>query len=455
MKLGLLITTYNRPQYLRQCLESILRSTAIKRDDVEILIVDDGSTNSETLELINPDWASTIKKPRAGIKDSLLKGYNYFFNDYNDVGLVINLDGDAIVRNDFLEILLSLKKRFNECIVSGFNTTVKNRNPIIAEHDLFYEKKYASGINMVINQKQYLEWVKPALLKPNCNWDYETSLASERAGFPVIVSRPSVIQHIGIEESSMGHISGSEPPDVAEDFVLEEEPFAKMAAENAEQFKEILKAEGPYMKFPCNKLQLPNVTLFGIAYNDPVGLKRAAAISQQDIQFGAVVMITEKLFEGRIGYSHFCMKELNRYIKTDYVLRIEPDGYVQNAAAWNPDWLNYDLIGSPWLWYQDGFNVGNGVSLRSKRLHDILANDDSIIPTNDHIIKEHEEDHNICRIYRPYLEKQYGIKFAPVEEAKKFGIEAWRSDDDTYSGQFLFHGYKVKGLPFPPLPKVK
>jgi hypothetical protein len=135
-------------------------------------------------------------------------------------------------------------------------------------------------------------------------------------------------------------------------------------------------------------------------------------------------------------------------------LKFEPDGYVQNWKAWDKDWLNYDLIGAPWLWYSDN-QVGNGISLRSKRLYDILANDEKIIPTNDHIIKEHEEDHNICRIYRPYLEKEYGIKFAPVEAAKKFSIEAFGRPDKNYTGQFCFHGYGLPGLPFPPLPKVK
>lgn len=441
MKLGLLITTYNRPQYLKQCLESIERADL---SEVEtIVIIDDASTDPATHELIDDfelKGVQVIKvfaKQNRSIKGSLLYGCDLLFKDHD---LVMNLDGDAIVRHDFVQVLITLKFKFPGNLVCGFNTTVKNRNPILEEQETYFKKKYASGINMLFNKDQYEKYIKPALMSEG-NWDFNASLLHEKDGKAVIVAKPSVVQHIGIEESSMGHISGSEPPDVAEDFI-------EIFTDN--DGKEITM---PWYKLP--KLQLPNVTLFGIAYNDPVGLHRAAEISQLSIEFGAVVMITEKLFEGRIGYSHFCIKELNKYIKTDYVLRIEPDGYVQNAAAWNPDWLNYDLIGSPWEWYTDQFKVGNGVSLRSKRLHDILANDDSIVPTNDQYIKEFEEDHNIARIYRPYLEKTYGIKFAPIEEARKFGIEAWRSDDDKYSGQFLFHGYKVKGLPFPPLPKVK
>lgn len=457
-KLGIIVTTFNRPSYLKQCFESLQRAEI--PEGTTVIVVDDASTDSETINILNScPYAVLRKSPNRGIKDSLLKGYAHCFG--GDSEIVINLDGDAIVRPDFLKVLIALKTYFPDNIVSGFNTTVKNRNPIIETHEYYFKKKYASGINMVINKDQYEKYIKPALLGQD-NWDYQASLLHEKDGKEVIVSRPSVVQHIGIETSSMGHISESEPPDVATDFIYsypaDKQPhnlnlwLAKGKLENAKRGKFSGKL---ILEEALKKLYLPNVTLFGIAYNDPEGLHRAAEISQRDIQFGDVVIITEKLFDGRVGYSHFCMKELNKYIKTDFFIKIEPDGYIQNAAAWNPKWLEYDLIGSPWEWYQDDFKVGNGISLRSKRLQDILANDPFIVPTNDQYIKEMEEDHNISRIYRPYLEREYGIKFAPLEEARKFGIEAWRSDNDTYNGQFVFHGYRVKGLPFPPLPKVK
>ena len=121
------------------------------------------------------------------------------------------------------------------------------------------------------------------------------------------------------------------------------------------------------------ELSLPSVTLFGIDAHDPQGLLRAAEICTRGVEFGAVKMITERLFQGREGYSKFCISDMAKHIDTSHVLIIHPDGYIQNPSAWNDEWLTYDYVGSSW-WFKDGKNVGNGgFSLRSKKLLDILA----------------------------------------------------------------------------------
>ena len=73
---------------------------------------------------------------------------------------------------------------------------------------------------------------------------------------------------------------------------------------------------------------------------------------------------------------------------------------------------------------------------------------------NDDIIKEKQEDHNLGKIYRTYLEANYGIKFAPDELCDQFSIEAWKRDDVRYKGSFGFHGWNLdfstSGLPYIP-----
>ena len=71
---------------------------------------------------------------------------------------------------------------------------------------------------------------------------------------------------------------------------------------------------------------------------------------------------------------------------------------------------------------------------------DVVANDPKLIPVSDGLNTYKEEDHCICRIYRKYLEDTYDIKIAPLEVARKFSIEGWRSDNKTWSGEFGFHG---------------
>lgn len=202
------------------------------------------------------------------------------------------------------------------------------------------------------------------------------------------------------------------------------------------------------------KLKLPSVTLFSIDAHDIAGVLRAAEICQREIEFGAAVVITERMFpgatreEGRSNYSKFMIKHLTEYFTTSHVLTFHNDGYIQNPRAWKDEWMEWDYIGACWDWYNEHQNGNGGFSLRSKKLCDILAKD-------DHIDDYMPEDDRIARKYRPYLEEKYGIKFAPVEVCKKFSIEGYglRQEFNVWNGEFGFHGYLTKELPIPPVRK--
>lgn len=427
MKNVLIITTYNRPRYLEKCLQSLQTADLFLLD--HIIIVDDASTDKDTrlmvYEFDRPGVSvdRIMKRIRAGIKDSLLLGYEAAMAK-GDVQYIINIDGDAVVSRDFLTVLIGLKERHETQIVCGFNTLIKNRNPIIKHHADHYEKKYASGINMVITLNQYWNYIFPALKMPVGNWDFEASKLHMADGKSVIVAKPSVVQHIGIEESSMGHITAAEPPDVAQDFKL---------------------------------MTLKDVTLIGVDCLNIDRLIRAANECMRDIRFADVKLLSSipsadprvVPIAGQITskeqYSWFMLKHLNEHVHTDYMLVIQHDGYIKNPLAWSDKWYEYDYVGAPWMWYSDDHKVGNGgFSFRSRKLHEITANDAAIVPTNQEGINYYmEEDHTICRVFRKYLEGSYQIKFAPLEEAMKFSIEAWKEQDRNYNGEFGFHGGNV------------
>lgn len=196
--------------------------------------------------------------------------------------------------------------------------------------------------------------------------------------------------------------------------------------------------------------ELPDVTLFAIDAHNPAGTLRAAEICQREIKFGSIKVITDRLFpgatreEGRMNYSKFMIKNLTEHFETSHILTFHDDGYIQNPAAWNDEWLNWDFGGGVWDWYNEHCVGNGGFSLRSKRLCDILATDPNI---NDFF----PEDDKICRKYRPYLERQHKIKFMPIEMAKKFAIEGYglRPEFQVYNGEFGFHGRLVRGLKIP------
>lgn len=398
MKTALVIPIYNRQSYVSRCFESLEKLT-VKPDF--IILIDDGSSDRSIngiLSAFKDKWGVTCQHLRGienrGVKKALITGIDFAWGWSLDITHIITLDSDAIVTPDFVERLTDLWER-EKMVCSGFNNP---KEPVIHTLGTSVIKAHANGINMCFDREQYDKHIKPALLKPTGNWDYD---ASESAG-SVAITIPSCVQHIGLV-SSMGHVGS----DIAHDFILH---------------------------------TLKDVTLFGIDSHDKKGIMRAAEISCRSIEFGDRNIILDDLFtkngsreQRRADYSRFMIRELTKHFTTSHVLTIHADGYILNPFTWQDEWLQYDYIGATW-WYKDGMNVGNGgFSLRSKKLCDILATYDL---AGEHY---HPEDHAICRTYRPALEA-LGIKFAPAEVADKFSLEGHHSPNVKYTGQFGFHG---------------
>lgn len=220
-KIGILIVAYNRPDYLQQCLDSLIASEI--PPGTIILLLDDCSTDTQVGKIIaeakgklfhveNIKYCAVRNPINWGIRGCLECGIETLFNVGCDV--VINLDGDAIVKPEFINRLVDLKNKHPTNIVSGFNA-ISTVNPIITQHDDCCVKGYANGINMCFDNDRYKKYIKPALNIIG-NWDYNTSLNCRAHDLPFYVTTPSVVQHIGLI-SSMGHGHG-EKADQAHDF---------------------------------------------------------------------------------------------------------------------------------------------------------------------------------------------------------------------------------------------
>ena len=132
-----------------------------------------------------------------------------------------------------------------------------------------------------------------------------------------------------------------------------------------------------------------------------------------------------------LGWGHFVERELRSFddvtrslwyevpllVRTDHFLVIQWDSWVLDASRWNPGWLGFDYLASPWGWHGDGYEVGNGgFSLRSTELARWVAHNPARYPVR------HPEDVALCRQYRRSLETG-GFRWATVEEALEFAFE--------------------------------
>ena len=136
------------------------------------------------------------------------------------------------------------------------------------------------------------------------------------------------------------------------------------------------------------------------------------------------------------GYCEFLLKHAWKFVKTEFFLVLQYDGFVLNGDHFSETFLDYDYIGAPWPHF-DFHKVGNGgFSLRSRRLmqavEPLLTPQDFLIP----------EDIVICRKYRPQLERDATVKFATVSAAEKFSQELSVRNHPTFG----FHGYTLLPL---------
>src|SRR5262249_18153076 len=132
----------------------------------------------------------------------------------------------------------------------------------------------------------------------------------------------------------------------------------------------------------------------------------------------------------RDSYQEFRLRPVSELLEAAHVLFVEWDGYVVASRAWRQHFLDYDYIGAKWG-YSDGMNVGNsGFSLLSRKLLKALA--EQQLPFDG----KRAVDLLICRKYRPALERQYGIRFAPENVAVEFSYEHEAPPAPTFG----FHG---------------
>ncbi|MBC7843150.1 MAG: hypothetical protein H7099_12595 [Gemmatimonadaceae bacterium] len=200
-----------------------------------------------------------------------------------------------------------------------------------------------------------------------------------------------------------------------------------------------------------SRLALPDVTLACVDTRAPRVALAALEHCVAQVAFARVMLFTDATSLRTLPtpiegvpvsirsvdeYSAFMLRGLATYITTPFVMVVQWDGYVLDADAWDPAFLEYDYIGAPFVSDPKGRLVGNGgFSLRSARLLSAMQ-DASIIISNP-------EDACICHENRETLEQQFGIRFATPELASRFSYERVDPTGPTFGFHGLFNFHRV------------
>ena len=201
------------------------------------------------------------------------------------------------------------------------------------------------------------------------------------------------------------------------------------------------------------KLDLPDVTLVCADCLDSHRAEVVLEKCKEKCNFGAVKLFTSlptayphkveiKPLKTLYAYSAFCLTRLSRHVQTSHMLVVQHDGWILNAEAWNPAWLDYDYVAPLWIHdhHVDDYSVGSGgFSLRSTRLMEKIAQVSREWDDEDGDMSWGHEDGEVAITHR-YQLMQHGFKFAPAMEASKFA-QGGQCDPAYYVPRpFGFHG---------------
>src|SRR3989344_5087806 len=95
-KISVIIPAYNEETRIKNCLDSILTSS-YKKDKIEIIVVDDGSTDN-TLEVLKNYGIKVLKQEHLGKSKALNKGILVAKNEF-----VLVIDADTKIDKDFIK----------------------------------------------------------------------------------------------------------------------------------------------------------------------------------------------------------------------------------------------------------------------------------------------------------------------------------------------------------------
>ena len=159
-------------------------------------------------------------------------------------------------------------------------------------------------------------------------------------------------------------------------------------------------------------------------------LKHTLIFSDKPHEWGGHGIVQIPEIKTTADYNKVVFYELPKYLKTDFALILQYDGFVLSGNCFSERFLNCDYVGALWPHHQE-FCVGNGgFSLRSKQL---ICSLPEFLHSGD---LNKAEDVVICRYLRARLEDKYGIKFASPEMAQLFSYEM----KDPAKPTFGFHG---------------
>lgn len=158
-KVSIIVPVYNVEEYLDDCIMSACKQ---KYENIEILLIDDGSTDSSGE--ICDKWKKkdsriyVIHKENGGLSSARNEGLDYATGKF-----ICFLDGDDTINSELLSVTIPLMKSGVDMVAFGYNLVFQNGN---MEKHTHMEKSY-----YLKNENERKEFVVSEFLRYKIGWE--------------------------------------------------------------------------------------------------------------------------------------------------------------------------------------------------------------------------------------------------------------------------------------------
>lgn len=201
-RVAFLIRSYERPEYLRETLTSVLQS------DIDLCagryIYDDCSKDPSVHNILNDPLFTKVPgkefvvitgNQRMGCEHAYIAALSSIHEDYD---YICTIDNDVHVKPNWIQTFLNTYDdafatfHTRQMLVTGFNPSNAHKN-IRERYDTFYRKRSCGGVSYFF----HTEFKKYIMTNWSKRLDWGVCDAMHRDNLPLVCVHQSIVQHIG------------------------------------------------------------------------------------------------------------------------------------------------------------------------------------------------------------------------------------------------------------------
>ncbi|MCC9071842.1 glycosyltransferase family 2 protein [Flavobacterium sp. F-65] len=196
MKYYIVIPAHNEQEFIGLTLQSLISQTVLPK---KIVVVNDNSTD-KTEEIVldyakeNPyislvnKTSSAIHLPGSKVIQAFHKGFETLDEDYD---IIVKLDGDLILPNNYFETILNIFKKDPKVGMAGGFAYIEKNGEWILEN--LTDKDHIRGAFKAYRKECFLQIGN---LKPAMGWDTVDELLSKFYNWKVVTDSSLIVKHL-------------------------------------------------------------------------------------------------------------------------------------------------------------------------------------------------------------------------------------------------------------------